>query len=112
MANLRPPGGHGPRGLAAPERAGFARSAVADRLRFPRSLVFVAFAGEERGLLGSKHYAGAPVVPLADTVAMLNLDMIGRSHGRLEIGGLATTPALQAISISAAIPDALSSAPL
>ena len=36
-----------------------ARAAAADRARFPRSLVFVAFAGEERGLLGSAHYADA-----------------------------------------------------
>ena len=35
-----------------------ARAAVADRSRFPRTLVFVAFAGEERGLLGSEFYAG------------------------------------------------------
>ena len=83
-----------------------ARSAVVDRLRFPRSIVFVAFAGEERGLLGSRHYAGAPAMPLADTVAMLNLDMIGRSHGRVEVGGLAATPALQAdIDAAARIAD-------
>jgi len=73
-----------------------ARSAAADRLRFPRSLVFVAFAGEERGLLGSAHYAGAPVIPLAETVAMLNLDMIGRSNGRVEVGGLDAAPSLKA----------------
>jgi len=72
-----------------------ARSAATDRARFPRSLVFVAFAGEERGLLGSRHYASAPVIPLADTVMMVNLDMIGRSQGSVEVGGLATTPALQ-----------------
>ena len=83
-----------------------ARSAATDRLLFPRSLVFVAFAGEERGLLGSKHYAGAPVMPLADTVAMLNLDMIGRSRGSVEVGGLDTTPALQAdIDAAARIAD-------
>ena len=45
-------------------------------------------------------------MPLADTVAMLNLDMIGRSHGRVEVGGLATTPALQAdIDAAARIAD-------
>jgi hypothetical protein len=37
------------------------------------------FTGEEIGLLGSKHYVAAPVVPLADTVAMVNLDMVGRN---------------------------------
>ncbi|MBI2829155.1 MAG: M20/M25/M40 family metallo-hydrolase [Acidobacteria bacterium] len=73
-----------------------AGAAAADRARFPRSLVFVAFAGEERGLLGSAHYASSPVVPLAGTVAMLNLDMIGRSNGRVEVGGLDRMPSLKA----------------
>ena len=73
-----------------------ARAAAADRARFPRSLVFVAFAGEERGLLGSAHYVSVPVVPLAGTVAMLNLDMIGRSNGAVEVGGLDAMPSLKA----------------
>ena len=72
-----------------------ARSAAADRTRFPRTLVFVAFAGEERGLLGSAHYANHPAVPLSDTVAMLNLDMVGRSRGRVEVGGLTTANGLR-----------------
>ena len=40
-----------------------ARVAAADRGRFPRSLVFVAFAGEERGLLGSAHYTTVAADP-------------------------------------------------
>ncbi len=44
-----------------------------------RRLVFVAFSAEEMGLLGSRHYTNkAPLFPLADTVAMVNLDMVGR----------------------------------
>jgi aminopeptidase YwaD len=38
----------------------------------------VAFTAEEVGLAGSAHYVAHPSVPLVDTVAMLNLDMIGR----------------------------------
>jgi Zn-dependent M28 family amino/carboxypeptidase len=71
-----------------------ARAAASDRGRFSRSLVFVAFAGEERGLFGSAHYATHPVIPMADTVAMINLDMIGRSNGRLEVSGLNEVPSL------------------
>ena len=41
-------------------------------------VVFVAFSGEELGLLGSAHYARSPVLPLDATAAMLNLDMVGR----------------------------------
>lgn len=43
-----------------------------------RRIVFMAFSGEERGLLGSKHYIRAPRFPLEETVAMINLDMVGR----------------------------------
>lgn len=43
-----------------------------------RSLLFIAFSGEEIGLLGSSHYTRHPVVPLEKTVAMINMDMIGR----------------------------------
>jgi Zn-dependent M28 family amino/carboxypeptidase len=69
-----------------------ARAAAADRSRFPRSLVFVAFAGEERGLFGSAHYAANPAI--SDTVAMINLDMVGRANGRVEVNGLPTAPSL------------------
>ncbi|MFL5243275.1 MAG: M28 family peptidase [Gemmataceae bacterium] len=43
-----------------------------------RRLVFMTFTGEESGLLGSMHYCNNPLYPLADTVAMVNLDMVGR----------------------------------
>lgn len=53
-----------------------------------RRIVFVAFAGEEFGLLGSAHYAKEPPFPLENTVAMINLDMIGRlQDSKLTIGG-------------------------
>jgi hypothetical protein len=45
-----------------------------------RTLVFMTVSGEERGLWGSGYYADNPVVPLAQTVADLNMDMIGRYH--------------------------------
>jgi hypothetical protein len=44
-----------------------------------RRIVFIAFSGEERGLLGSEHYCKNPTFPLKDTVLMLNMDMIGRA---------------------------------
>ena len=72
-----------------------ARTAVAERSRFPRSVVFIAFAGEERGLLGSQHYVSDPVMPLENTVAMLNLDMVGRSRGGVDVSGLDVAPSLE-----------------
>ena len=72
-----------------------ARQAVAQRERFPRSLVFVAFAGEERGLLGSAHYVEMPPIPVADTIAMLNLDMVGRARGNVDVSGLEYAPSME-----------------
>jgi hypothetical protein len=45
-----------------------------------RSLLFVWHAGEERGLLGSRYFADYPTVPIAQIVAQLNIDMIGRNR--------------------------------
>jgi hypothetical protein len=72
-----------------------ARQAAAQRERFPRSLVFVAFAGEERGLLGSAHYVEMPAMPVADTIAMLNLDMVGRARGNVDVSGLEYAPSME-----------------
>lgn len=43
-----------------------------------RSIMFINFTGEERGLLGSKYFVTNPVAPLSNMVANLNIDMIGR----------------------------------
>ncbi len=55
-----------------------------------QGLLFIAFAGEELGLLGSRYYTEHPTIPLEQTTAMFNLDMIGRSEGDLLIGGVRT----------------------
>jgi hypothetical protein len=56
-----------------------------------RTIVFIAFSGEEEGLIGSNYYVNHPIVPLANTVAMINLDMIGRMvESKLIIGGIGT----------------------
>jgi aminopeptidase YwaD len=60
------------------------------------SVVFICFAGEELGLLGSAYYANHATFPLERTVAMINMDMIGRvSSNRLYIGGTGTSPNFQ-----------------
>jgi len=65
-----------------------------DALR--RSILFLAFSGEEQGLLGSAHYVKHPIFPLQQTVAMINMDMIGRmTDKKLIIGGTASSPAWQ-----------------
>jgi hypothetical protein len=56
-----------------------------------RTVVFMGFSGEEEGLLGSNYYVNHPVRPLANTVAMINMDMIGRmKDGKLIVGGVGT----------------------
>lgn len=61
-----------------------------------RGVLFAAFAGEELGLLGSRYYTRHPTYPLERTVAMLNLDMIGRlREGKLYVGGVGTSPVFQ-----------------
>jgi len=46
-----------------------------------RSIVFMTFFGEELGRLGSRHYTRHPLVPLAKTVAQVNLEHLGRTDG-------------------------------
>jgi Peptidase family M28/PA domain len=51
-----------------------------------RSVLFAAWNSEERGLLGAWAYTEDPLAPLASTVAVLNMDMIGRNE-EIPIGG-------------------------
>jgi Zn-dependent M28 family amino/carboxypeptidase len=68
-----------------------ARIFSAQAARPKRTIVFIAFSGEEEGLLGSNYYVNHPIVPLAQTVAMINMDMIGRlKDQKLIIGGVGT----------------------
>lgn len=61
-----------------------------------RTIVFVAFSGEERGLLGSKAYAEAPHTTLDRCIVMLNLDMVGRGNPReVQVGGTWDAPDLE-----------------
>lgn len=61
-----------------------------------RSILFIAFDGEEWGLLGSRYYTHNPVFPLKDTVAMLNLDTIGRNEpNQIYLIGSARNPDLK-----------------
>jgi hypothetical protein len=63
-----------------------------------RSVLFMTFSGEEKGLLGSKHYVRHPSVPLKNIVTMLNMDMIGRSrNGRVSLAGIGTAREFKAI---------------
>ena len=62
--------------------------AAADAGKGPkRSIVFLHVTGEERGLLGSRFYTDMdPIFPLENTVANLNIDMIGRTDPKRKSG--------------------------
>jgi hypothetical protein len=58
-----------------------------------RSVLFLCFSGEELGLLGSAYYVKNPLVSLEKTVAMVNMDMIGRlDNNKLVVVGSGTSP--------------------
>lgn len=63
-----------------------------------RTVVFVAFTGEERGLIGSAHYVKSPLRPLDTTAAMINLDMVGRLRdNELTVYGTGTADSLDSL---------------
>jgi hypothetical protein len=65
----------------------------------PRRVVFIAFSGEERGLLGSQYYVAHPLFPLPSTVMMINCDMVGRLNTKNELTmiGTGTTPGIDSL---------------
>ncbi len=77
-----------------------AKAINAGKLKPKRSLIFVAFTGEEMGLLGSKYFTQHPSVELSKIKAMFNLDMVGRlkaDTGTLVISGTGTSAEGEAI---------------
>ena len=75
-----------------------ARVFTSQKTKPRRSIVFIAFGGEEEGLLGSNYYVNHPVVPITNTIAMINLDMVGRLKNKnLIIGGVGTAPEWKSI---------------
>jgi Zn-dependent M28 family amino/carboxypeptidase len=56
-----------------------ANAFAAQKVRPKRSIVFMTVFGEEHGLVGSRYYGAHPLVPIADTVADINLEQVGRT---------------------------------
>lgn len=66
-----------------------ARAFAVSGYRPRRSILFVFFSAEEHGLYGSRWYCDHPVAPLAKTVVMFNLDMVGYRHDHpFEVAGV------------------------
>ncbi len=71
-----------------------AQKLSANRSKLKRSIVLVAFTGEEMGLLGSKEFVNKPPIDLKKVNAMINMDMIGRLNretNTISIGGTGTS---------------------
>lgn len=68
---------------------------LAERLArrpLPRSVLFIAFNAEERGVIGSSYYVRHPLLPLDSAIAMLNFDMVGRlTQSTLTLHGLGSS---------------------
>lgn len=58
------------------------------------NFIFIAFTGEEKGLLGSNYFVNNPSIPIENTSFMINMDMVGRldNERRLAIYGVGTSP--------------------
>ncbi|HYQ86874.1 MAG TPA: M28 family peptidase [Bacteroidota bacterium] len=66
---------------------------AAHRGELKRTIILAAFSGEELGLLGSAYYVKNPLFPLDKTIAMLNMDMVGRLRDSvLVVEGMGTSP--------------------
>ena len=75
--------------LAAQERS-------QNKTAWKHSVLFMAFAGEEIGLLGSSYFTNHPTTPVSTIDLMINMDMIGRmTNDRLYIGGMGTSQAFK-----------------
>lgn len=65
-----------------------ARVLKANTFKPSRTLVFISWAGEELGLVGSRYYTNNPVYPLEKTVVYMNMDMVGCGDTDLYVGGM------------------------
>ncbi|MBW7888282.1 MAG: M28 family peptidase, partial [Bacteroidetes bacterium] len=64
-----------------------------------RDIVFISFSGEEMGLLGSAYYTANPLLPLDETITMINLDMVGRLRDKkLDVQGTGTSTNWETLS--------------
>jgi hypothetical protein len=71
-----------------------------------RGILFMTFAGEELGLLGSNYYTGHPLLPLENAVTTLNMDMIGRIRGgKVYVNGSGTGSTLDELVESIPPPE-------
>jgi len=73
-----------------------------------RSILFAFWDGEEKGLLGSKHWKNNPTIPFAAVKLAVNIDMVGRlTEGRIEVGGTRNAHGARRLLCSSQLGEAL-----
>lgn len=65
---------------------GIAKAMHVNGLKPKRSILFMAFAGEEMGLVGSRYLADNPMIPLDKMICELQMDMVGRNSDGIQNG--------------------------
>ncbi len=76
-----------------------AQSFSARKSELKRSMLFISFAAEELGLLGSAYFVKNPTIPIERVVAMLNMDMIGRlDNKKLIVYGIGTSSGFESLA--------------
>ncbi|MCK0156901.1 M20/M25/M40 family metallo-hydrolase [Cellulophaga sp. F20128] len=67
---------------------------AANKSELKRSILLIAFGGEEQGLKGSSYFVENPIVPLSQIKLMINMDMVGRLNegNQVYMGGAGTFP--------------------
>jgi hypothetical protein len=65
-----------------------AEAFMLEKNKIKRSIGFLWVSAEEIGLFGSKYYSDNPVIPLNQTVAVINLDMVGRTKTPADTGSV------------------------
>ena len=63
-----------------------AEAFMLEKNKIKRSIGFLWVSGEEIGLFGSKYYSDNPIIPLSQTAAVINLDMVGRTRTAEDTG--------------------------
>jgi hypothetical protein len=73
---------------------------LANKPELEQNFLFIAFSGEEKGLLGSAHYTDEPTIELEAVNYMINMDMVGRldSANTLTVFGIGTSPVWDSIA--------------
>ena len=73
-----------------------AQKLASQKGRLKRSILFIGFDAEEKGLLGSKYFTENPSVDIRKIKAMINMDMIGRmKDSTFTVGGVGTSPVFE-----------------